>query len=123
MLNSRHEANGKSEWVFPGRRGGHLTEPKSAWQRIIKRAGLTDVRPHDLRHSLGSWMAIGGASLPVVGKMLGHTQASTTQIYARLSVDPIRAAAETATSAMLTAGRATIGANGVTLKPVRERLK
>jgi site-specific recombinase XerD len=49
-------------------------------------------------------MAMTGAGLPVVGKMLGHSQASTTQIYARLSVDPVRAAAEAATTAMLTAG-------------------
>ena len=49
-------------------------------------------------------MAITGAGLPIVGKMLGHTQPSTTAIYARLSVDPVRQAAETATAAMLAAG-------------------
>ncbi|MCG2683974.1 MAG: tyrosine-type recombinase/integrase, partial [Planctomycetales bacterium] len=75
-----------------------------AWKRIIERAGLVDVRPHDLRRSLGSWMAITGAGLPIVGKMLGHSQPNTTAIYARLSVDPVRAAAEAATTAMLAAG-------------------
>ena len=97
-------ANG-SPWVFPGRgKTGHIVEPKSAWARIIKRAGLSDVRPHDLRRSLGSWMAMTQAGLPVIGKMLGHTQPSTTAIYARLAVDPVRQAAEKATAAMMEAG-------------------
>ncbi|MCG2685361.1 MAG: site-specific integrase, partial [Planctomycetales bacterium] len=105
VLHARQEANGTSPWVFPSRgKHGHIVEPKAAWKRIIERAGLVDVRPHDLRRSLGSWMAITGAGLPVVGKMLGHTQASTTQIYARLSIDPVRQAAEKATTAMLAAG-------------------
>lgn len=97
-------ANG-SPWVFPGRgKTGHIVEPKSAWKRIIQRAGLVDVRPHDLRRSLGSWMAMTGSGLPVVGKMLGHSQPATTAIYARLAVDPVREAAEKATDAMLKAG-------------------
>jgi len=44
---------------------------------------------------------MGGAGLPIVGKMLGHRQLSTTEIYARLQVDPVRASAESATAAML----------------------
>ena len=86
---------------------------RAAWKRIITRAGLKDVRPHDLRRSLGSWMAMTGSSLPVVGKMLGHTQPATTAIYARLAVDPIRQAAETAVDAMRKAG-------GITLENVSE---
>ncbi|MFZ1935331.1 MAG: site-specific integrase [Thermoguttaceae bacterium] len=105
LLEARKQASNGSPWVFPSRgRTGHIVEPKSAWKRIIERAGLSDVRPHDLRRSLGSWMAITGSSLPVVGKMLGHSQPTTTAIYARLSTDPVRAAAEAATSAMLQAG-------------------
>ena len=105
VLHARQEANGTSPWVFPSRgKHGHIVEPKAAWKRIVQRAGLVDVRPHDLRRSLGSWMAITGAGLPIVGKMLGHSQPNTTAIYARLSVDPVRAAAEAATSAMLVAG-------------------
>ena len=102
ILRDRKEAANGTPWVFPSRgHHGHIVEPKSAWKRIIKRAGLADVRPHDLRRSLASWMAIGGASLPLIGKMLGHTQASTTAIYARLSVDPVRQAAEKAEADML----------------------
>ncbi len=105
VLHARQEANGTSPWVFPSRgREGHIVEPKAAWKRIIERAGLSDVRPHDLRRSLGSWMVTTGAGLPVVGKMLGHTQPATTAIYARLAVDPVREAAEKATNAMLEAG-------------------
>ncbi len=116
LLRTRLQFANGSPWVFPSRgKTGHVVEPKSAWKRIIKRAGLVDVRPHDLRRSLGSWMAITGAGLPIVGKMLGHTQASTTMIYARLSVDPVRQAAETATAAMLEAGGVTI--DGLDIKP------
>jgi integrase len=105
LLEMRRPGSNGSPYVFPSHgKTGHLVEPKSAWKRIITAAGLENVRPHDLRRSLGSWMAIGGASLPVVGRMLGHTQPSTTAIYARLSTDPVRAAAEQATGAMIAAG-------------------
>jgi integrase len=105
LLAARRNASNGSQWVFPSHgKTGHIVEPKSAWKRIITRAGLSDVRPHDLRRSLGSWMAMTGSSLPVVGKMLGHSQPSTTAIYARLAVDPIRIAAEAATAAMMDAG-------------------
>jgi integrase len=94
-----------SEWVFPGRgHTGHLVEPKTAWKRTLKRAGLTDLRLHDLRRTLGSWQAATGASLPIIGKTLGHTSLAATQIYARLNLDPVRAAVNTATDAMLLAG-------------------
>lgn len=107
ILEAHRKATNGSPYVFPGRgKKGHLVEPKGAWRRICKRAGLADCRPHDLRRSLGSWMAISGSSLPIVGKALGHTQASTTQIYARLSVDPVKAAVTTAADAMLKAGNA-----------------
>lgn len=105
ILQARHEGRGSAKWVFPSYgQSGHLVEPKASWKRLMTRAGLQDVRPHDLRRSIGSWMAIGGSGLPIIGKMLGHTQQSTTQIYARLSVEPVRLAAESATAAMLAAG-------------------
>ncbi len=105
LLKSRRTAVGDSTWVFPSHgRSGHVTEIKSAWKRIVTVANLTDCRPHDLRRSLASHMAIGGTGLPIIGALLGHAMPSTTQIYARLSSDPVRTATETATSAMLTAG-------------------
>ncbi len=57
-------------------------------------AGLVDVRLHDLRHSFASVAATGGMSLPMIGKLLGHTQAATTHRYSHLSADPVRAANE-----------------------------
>src|SRR5207253_4557583 len=91
--------------VFPGEgKHGHLAEPKKAWKRILKAADLSDVRIHDLRRTLGSWQAATGASLPIIGKTLHHANPSTTAIYARLNLDPVRAAMETATVAMFAAG-------------------
>ena len=64
---------------------------------------MQDLRIHDLRRTLGSWQAATGASLPIIGRSLGHKQVQTTAIYARLSLDPVRAAVEKATTAMLAA--------------------
>ena len=101
------KAKSTSEWVFPGRsKPGHLTQPKLAWARILKRAGLTDLRVHDLRRTLGSWQAVTGASLQIIGKSLGHKSLTATQVYARLDLDPIRASVNKAVDAMLLAGNA-----------------
>src|SRR5262249_30359019 len=61
-----------------------------AWQRVRKAAGLSDVRLHDLRHSFASVAVGGGASLPLIGGLLGHKHAATTARYAHLSDDPLR---------------------------------
>jgi integrase len=68
---------------------------KRPWETVAKRAGLDRVRLHDLRHTYASFGAGGGLGLPIIGKLLGHTQASTTQRYAHLDADPLRRAAET----------------------------
>lgn len=99
-------------WVFPARRKsktGHLMDPMPAWRRILARAGLENLRIHDLRRSLGSWQALTGSSLHIVGKTLGHTRPETTQIYARLQLDPIRDSVDKATTAMLMAAGKTGG--------------
>ena len=94
----------KSEFVFPGTgKNGHLAEPRKGWERILKRAGIADLRIHDLRRTLGSWQAKTGASLAIIGKSLNHKHQNTTAIYARLDLDPVRASINTATNAMLTA--------------------
>ena len=93
-----------SKFVFPGTGAtGHLVEPKKAWARILKNAGLDDLRIHDLRRTLGSWQAKTGASLTIIGKSLNHKTHQATAIYARLDLDPVRAAVNTATTAMLQA--------------------
>lgn len=92
-------------YVFPSTgKSGHLIEPKKGWQRVLERAGIKDLRIHDLRRTLGSWQAKTGASLAIVGKSLNHRSPNTTAIYARLDLDPVRESLERATSAMLVAG-------------------
>ena len=63
-------------------------------------AGLTDARVHDLRHTYASILVSGGASLPLIGSLLGHTQAATTARYSHLFDDPLRAAAERVAAAL-----------------------
>ena len=116
ILHTRHSAANGSPWVFTSYgRTGHLVAPKAAWKRILDRAGLKDVRIHDLRRSLGSWQAMGGSSLPIIGKSLGHKQASTTMIYARLQVDSVRDSVAAAGQGMLNAGGVTIDVGNVKL--------
>ena len=104
ILVARSETANGSRWVFPGRKGKHIANPKGAWARIVERAALVDVRPHDLRRSLGSWMAGQNTSLPIIGRALGHKTAVATMVYSRLSLDPVREAVDRATAAMLVAG-------------------
>lgn len=81
--------------VIAGTRpGGRLVDLEHPWQRLRAKADLDDVRLHDLRHSFASVAAASGQSLPIIGALLGHTQAATTQRYAHLSADPLRAASE-----------------------------
>jgi integrase len=103
ILHSRHTT--ESPYVFPSASSaaGHLMEPKKGWQRVLARAGITDLRIHDLRRTLGSWQAKTGASLVIIGKSLNHKSPNTTAIYSRLDLDPVRESIERATSAILIA--------------------
>ncbi len=81
-------------WVITGRKpGAHLTDLQHPWRRIRARAGLDDVRIHDLRHSFASRALALGESLPMIGKLLGHTQVQTTARYAHLARDSVKASA------------------------------
>ena len=94
MLKSM-KAEADSPFLFPGKVPGKpLQEIKKAWDTIRKKAGLPDVRLHDLRHTYASHLVSSGLSLSIVGKLLGHTQASTTQRYAHLADEPLREATE-----------------------------
>lgn len=102
LLNRR--PSDKGVFVFPGTgEAGHLMEPKKGWKRILGRAGIEDLRIHDLRRTLGSWQAKTGASLAIIGKSLNHKSQNTTAIYARLDLDPVRDSVNKATGAMLAA--------------------
>ncbi len=84
-----------SSYLFPGRVPGEpIKEVKTFWATVLKKAGLKNVRVHDLRHTHASHLVSSGLSLSIVGKLLGHTQASTTQRYAHLADEPLRQAAE-----------------------------
>ena len=107
ILNRR--ANNGSPFVFPGRRGnGHLIDPKAGWKTILQTAGIRDFHIHDLRRTLGSWMVASGASLPLIGKQLGHANVATTAIYSRLNIDPARSFVDMATAALAKAGASKI---------------
>ena len=109
-----------SIFVFPGNgKSGHFEEPKKGWKRILEHAGIEDLRIHDLRRTLGSWQAKTGASLAIIGKSLNHKNQSTTAIYARLDLDPVRDSVNKATNAMLTAAGLKKAADAVPLKRSR----
>lgn len=81
-------------YVFPSpRQGSHLIGLQKVWERVRDAAKLPGVRLHDLRHSFASVAVSGGHSLYMVGKILGHKQARTTEIYAHLSQDPVKVVA------------------------------
>ena len=105
----------QNPYVIMGRNPStHLVNIRKPWLRIRARAGLKDVRIHDLRHSFASFGAGAGLSLPMIGKMLGHTQAQTTQRYAHLASDPLKRAAETVASSI----NAAMKGNGEDVPPL-----
>jgi integrase len=99
---SQDELNIQSPYVFPSTgASGYLNDPKKAFDRIKKRIGVKDIRMHDLRRTLASYMAISGVSLPIIGRALNHKSQVSTAIYARLDMEPVLSAVNIATSAML----------------------
>ena len=90
-------------WVFPSRnsKSGHLENPKKFWQNLLKKAGIENLRMHDLRRTLGSYQAIIGSSMNIISKSLGHKSIQSTAIYARLSLSPVRDSMQKATDEIL----------------------
>jgi integrase len=94
----------RTEYVFPARFAStkaitkdpkpYRTNVKNQWAAVLKAAKLADLHIHDLRHSFASFLVSEGLSLPLIGRLLGHTQAQTTHRYAHLALDPLRAATE-----------------------------
>jgi integrase len=82
-------------YVFPGAKPGHhLVNIDKPWRRVRQSAGIEDVRLHDLRRTMGSWLAQAGNSLHLIGRVLNHSTPSTTQVYARFGNDHVRSALE-----------------------------
>ena len=88
------QPNEDSPWVIPGqKRGDHLAFLHGPWYRIVERAGIGNLRIHDLRHSFASGGLLVGEGLPMIGKLLGHNKVQTTARYAHLANDPVKSAA------------------------------
>ena len=84
----------ENPWVIAGKKpGSHLTDLQHPWRRIRALADLNDARIHDLRHSFASRALALGEGLPIIGKLLGHTQVQTTARYAHLARDTVKASA------------------------------
>ncbi|WP_323034889.1 tyrosine-type recombinase/integrase [Pararhodobacter sp.] len=87
-------------WLFPGDTPGQpVQEVRRFWAQIQKQTGLLDVHIHDLRHTFASLLVSGGASLEMIGKLLGHSQTQTTLRYAHLMDSPLRAGVDAVASA------------------------
>ena len=108
------ERNAESPFIFPGRTAdAPLDNIKKSWETIRRAADIADVRIHDLRHTYASILVSAGASLPLIGALLGHTQPATTQRYAHMFDDPLRKAANEV-------GNIVTGATSAEVIPVRE---
>jgi integrase len=97
----RREIPEDAKYIFPSvGKSGHLIEVKKQWDKFRKRAGIPDVRIHDLRRTKGSYMAISGESLQQIGAVLGHRSLASTGIYARLHQESLREAIASGDAAM-----------------------
>jgi integrase len=96
--------------------GAPRADLKKPWRAVTKAAGLEGVRIHDLRHSFASIGAGASMGLPIIGKLLGHSQAATTHRYAHLDADPLRRAAETIGATIAAAMEGNAGAKIVPIK-------
>jgi integrase len=95
-----------SEFVFPGRAAGRpIRELRRVWEAVTVRAGLKGALVYTLRHSYASIGAGGGLSLQIIGKLLGHTVARTTERYAHLADNPLREAADRIGASIAGAGK------------------
>ena len=99
----KNEIGNTSPWVFPAdSKTGHYQEPKRAWATLRRRSGLADLRIHDLRRTMGSWLVRTGANTAINAKALGHKSMQAAAVYQRIAdVDPVRDAMERATTAFL----------------------
>lgn len=99
----KNEVGSTSPWVFPAEsKTGHYQEPKRAWATLRRRSGLTDLRIHDLRRTMGSWLVRTGASTAINAKALGHKSLQAAAVYQRIAdTDPVREAMERATTAFM----------------------
>jgi integrase len=105
VLEARRES-ARSAWVFPSGvvPGQHVQEYRKPWGKLLERAGIENLRFHDVRRTLGSWLSKSGVALPIIKAALGHADIATTQIYTRSEDAGVRKALEVAAQRMLEAG-------------------
>jgi integrase len=96
--------------------GASRADLKKPWAAVCRAAGLEGVRLHDLRHSFASFGAGASLGLPIIGKLLGHSQAATTHRYAHLDADPLRRAVDTIGATIAAAMEGNKGGQVVPLK-------
>jgi integrase len=119
LASMKEKADGKAN-LFPGDVAEQpLSEIKWAWAKLCKQAKIENVRIHDLRHTYASHLVSSGMSLPIVGRLLGHTQPQTTARYAHLADDPLRQATNRFAS-IVAAARSRKRAEVVPLRSDRE---
>jgi len=84
------------QWIFPskGSKRGHIVTVQRQWAVLCseKHANLQNLKPHDLRHTLATWMVNLGISKEIIAATLGHGDEKSTDIYAKVTIDPVRAA-------------------------------
>ena len=94
LLRNIPRVEGNPYIIVGKKEGKHLVNINKAWRRARKAAGVDDVRLHDLRRTVGSWLAQAGNSLHLIGRVLDHTSPATTAVYARFGEDQVRQALE-----------------------------
>ncbi len=94
VLASLPRIAGNEHIIAGAKDGAPRADLNKPWRAVIKAAGLEGLRLHDLRHSFASFGAGASLGLPIIGKLLGHSQAATTHRYAHLDADPLRRAAD-----------------------------
>jgi integrase len=98
----QRQAEAKTDYVFPGKtsKKGYMAHSFPVWKKLLATAGLSNLRIHDLRRTLASHAAIGGTPLLAIGRMLGQSSLKSTMVYARLSDESVKAAFNSAGSAV-----------------------
>lgn len=97
ILERRQQNLESEEWVFPANsRSGHVEFIYAAWEKLVERAGLKDLRPHDIRRTVGATLAMNNASDRIISGVLGQTTTHATGVYARLRTQPLRDAMQAA---------------------------
>jgi len=91
------------DWVFPSAtsESGHMEEPRKPWLRVLERAEVEDVRIHDIRRTVGSWLGMAGVSGPIISKILGHSSLRSAEPYVRLGTEAARKPLAGVVSAMV----------------------